>query len=290
MEWAPPRWLAFDEFTFLWLGAAILMLWAWRRVRIVDWLLFAAFATAAFSAQRNTILIGLIAPIVMVSYFPWKRAISPLLPFAASVLAIGIGIVASWGGGFQFRAAEWRYPGGAADFLLAHHVTGPIFNTYEYGGYLIWRLWPEQRVFIDGRSLSESLFDDYGRILYNVEEPGHENARQLLDRYGVQTIVMNSFEYSQGLVYRLAPSLADPRQSEWKLVYDDPTAIVLMRHPPDGVAPLDSLRVLTHMEAECDLHLQHEPRLRLCALSLSQVFTQVGDLRRARKWASVYQQ
>ena len=64
----------------------------------------------------------------------------------------------SWGNAFQLRAAEWRYPAGAADFLLAHHVAGPIFNTYEYGGYLIWRLWPEQRVFIDGRSLSESLF------------------------------------------------------------------------------------------------------------------------------------
>jgi hypothetical protein len=54
-----------------------LMLWAWRRVRIVDWILFAAFAAAAFSAQRNTILVGLIAPIVIVSYFPWKRVLPP---------------------------------------------------------------------------------------------------------------------------------------------------------------------------------------------------------------------
>jgi hypothetical protein len=186
------------------------------------------------------------------------------------------------------RAAEWRYPAGAADFLLAHHVAGPTFNTYEYGGYLIWRLWPEERVFIDGRSLSESLFQDYGRILYNVEEAGGNSAQQLLNRYGVQTIVMNTFEYSEGLVYRLAPALADPRQTEWKLVYDDPTAIVLMRHPPVGVAPLDSLRVLTHMEQECDWHLQHEPRAPLCARALSQVFTQVGDQARAREWYGRY--
>jgi hypothetical protein len=285
MEWAPPRWLAFNEFTLLWLGAAILMLWAYRRVRMVDWLLFAAFAVAAFSAQRNTILVGLIAPIVIVSYFPWKRAIPPLLPFAVSTVAIVTAMAVSWGDGFQFRAAEWRYPQGAADFLLAHHVSGRIFNTYEYGGYLIWRLWPEQRVFIDGRSLSESVFDDYGRILYNVEEAGHKDAQQLLDQYGVQTIVMNTFEYSQGLVYRLAPALADPRQTEWKLAYEDPTAIVVMRHPPDGVAPLDSLRVLTHMEAECDLHLQHEPGLRMCARALSEVFRQIGDTGRAQKWA-----
>jgi hypothetical protein len=289
LEWARPQWFAFNEFTVLWTGAALLMLWARRRVRPVDWLLFAAFAAAAFSAQRNTILIGLEAPIVIVSYFPWKRTLPPLVPFAASLLLIGGGILASAGSFFQLRAAEWRYPAGAADFLLAHHVTGPLFNTYEYGGYLIWRLWPQQRVFIDGRSLSESVFQDYGRILYNVEERGGKNAQQLLDRYGVQTIVMNTFEYSQGLVYRLAPALADPQQTEWKLVYDDPTAIVLMRHPPPGVAPLDSLRVLTHMEAECDLHLRHEPRLAMCARALGQVFAQVGDAARARQWLERYQ-
>jgi hypothetical protein len=288
LEWARPAMFAFNEFTALWLGAALLMLLAWRRVRLVDWILFLAFAAAAFSAQRNTILVGLIAPIAIVSYFPWKRALPPTVPFAASLLLLGGGIAASAGSGFQFRAAEWRYPAGAADFLLAHHVTGPIFNTYEYGGYLIWRLWPEERVFIDGRSLSESLFQDYGRILYNVEEAGGNSAQQLLNRYGVQTIVMNTFEYSEGLVYRLAPALADPRQTEWKLVYDDPTAIVLMRHPPVGVAPLDSLRVLTHMEQECDWHLQHEPRAPLCARALSQVFTQVGDQARAREWYGRY--
>ena len=99
---------------------------------------------------------------------------------------------------------------------------------------------------------------------------------------------MNTFEYSQGLVYRLAPALADPQQTDWKLVYDDPTAIVLMRHPPPGVAPLDSLRVLTHMEAECELHLQHEPRQPLCARALGQVFTRVGDPARARQWYGTY--
>jgi hypothetical protein len=92
------------------------------------------------------------------------------------------------------------------------------------------------------------------------------------------------------LVYRLAPALADPQQTEWKLVYDDPTAIVLMRHPPAGVAPLDSLRVLTHMEAECGLHLRHDPRQPLCARALSQVFTQVGDQARARQWYGTYLQ
>ncbi|HUB77616.1 MAG TPA: hypothetical protein VMB03_02415 [Bryobacteraceae bacterium] len=288
LEWARPAWFALNEFTFLWLAAALLMLRARRRVRWVDWLLFAAFLAAACSAQRNTILIGLFAPIVIVTYFPWKRKIQPLVPFAASLVLIAGAMATSWGNAFELRAAEWRYPSGAAGFLLTHHIHGHIFNTYEYGGYLIWRLWPEQQVFIDGRSLSESVFQDYGRILYNVEEPGG-NAQQLLDRYGIQTIVMNTFEYSQGLVYRLAPALADPQQTEWKLVYDDAAAIVLMRHPPPDVTTLDSLGILTHMEAECRLHLQHDPKMPLCARAMAQVFTQVGDPVRARQWYGTYQ-
>jgi len=289
LEWARPAWFAFNEFTFLWIAAALLMLRAWKRVRLADWILAAAFFAAAFSAQRNTILVGLVAPIAIVAYFPRKRHLAPLWPFAAATVLIAGAMATTWDNAFQLRAAEWRYPAGACDFLLAHHVAGHIFNTYEYGGYLIWRLWPEQQVFIDGRSLSESLFQDYGRILYNVEEPG-VNAQQLLDRYGVQTIVMNTFEYSQGLVYRLAPALADPQQTEWKLVYEDPAAIVLMRHPPPGVAPLDSLRILTHMESECTLHLQHDPKIPLCARALGQVFAQVGDQARARQWYATYRQ
>lgn len=287
-EWARPRWWVVNEFTVLLFGAAVVLLWARRRVRLADWLLFAAFAAAALTAQRNIILIGLLAPILIASYFPWKPTLPPAAPFAAALVLMAGAMAASAGSFFQLRAAEWKYPAGAADFLLQHHVTGPLFNTYEYGGYLIWRLWPAERVFIDGRSLSESVFEDYGRILYNHDENGGKTAQQLLDQYGIQTIVMNTLEYSEGLVYMLAPALADPQQTEWKLVYSDAAAIVLMRQPPPGVQPIDSLRILNHMEAECELHLEHEPQLARCARSLAQVFTQVGDRPRARRWLGIY--
>ena len=287
-EWARPRWWVVNEFTVLLFGAALVLLWARRRVRPADWLLFAAFAAAALMAQRNVFLIGLLAPILIASYFPWRPSLPPMAPFVAALVLMGGGIATSAGGFFQLRSAEWTYPAGAADFLLQHHITGPIFNTYEYGGYLIWRLWPQERVFIDGRSLSESVFEDYGRILYNHDESGGKTAQQLLDQYGIQAIVMNTLEPLEGLVYLLAPALADPRQTEWKLVYSDAAAIVLMRQPPPGVEPLDSLHILNHMEAECELHLEHQPQLARCARGLAQVFTQVGDRPRARQWLAIY--
>jgi hypothetical protein len=38
-------------------------------------------------------------------------------------------------------------PQDGADFLQRASVSGTMFNTYGIGGYLIWRLWPEKKVF-----------------------------------------------------------------------------------------------------------------------------------------------
>lgn len=40
---------------------------------------------------------------------------------------------------------DWReYPVGACDFIDARHLQGPMFNEYYYGGYVLWRFWPER--------------------------------------------------------------------------------------------------------------------------------------------------
>ena len=299
-EWAPtPLWPP-SLFSLTLFGALAVLVWGRRRVRLADWLLFGAFAAAAVMARRNDVLLAFLAPILIAGYLPaWKRNVptrwvgrrwAPVAAeFAvAALIACGIGAGIARGNFFQFRATEWRYPSGAADFLVAHRVSGPMFNTYEYGGYLIWRLWPQERAFVDGRALNESVFMDYTRILYNHDASGGKSAEELLRQYGVQAIVMNGFEYASGTLYLLAPSLGDPKQTEWKLVYQDPQSMIFMRNPPAGVQPLDSLAVFDHLEAECGFHIEHEPRYPGCARSLGQVFARLGVFDRARRWLRIY--
>jgi hypothetical protein len=294
IEWARPVLWPPSAFSVLLVVAAAVMIWARRQVRIADWLMFAAFAAAVVTAQRNTILAGLIAPIMLAAYAPWPRSLrwrfAAAYPYAvAGLLLVGIAAGVARGSFFQLRTADWRVPKGAADFLVSHQITQPMFNTYEYGGYLIWRLWPGQRTFIDGRALSESVFQDYARILYNHDaSDGLPSGEELLNRYNIQVIVMNTFEYATGPVYLLAPALADPAQTTWKLVYNDAQALVFMRTPPPGVQALNSLDVLSHMEDECGLHIEHEPASPRCARSLGQIFTKIGDYARARKWVGIY--
>ena len=289
LEWGPPSLWPPTAFSLLLVAAAVTLLWAHRGVRVVDWLLFLAFAVAALSAGRNTILIGLLAPVLMATYLPWKRTIHGYAEMGvAALLLTGLGIVFSGGQSFQLHAAEWAYPKGAADFLLSHHITERMFNTYEYGGYLTWRLWPRERVFIDGRALSESVFKDYRRILFDADDRDGKSAAQLLDRYGVQVAVMNTFEYTSGQAYLVAGALADPDNMGWNLVYADPQAIVFLRHPPEGMRILDSSEVLTAMESECDLHIQHEPQFPGCARNLGQILSNTGDFANARRWLGIY--
>jgi hypothetical protein len=282
-EWRPlPMWPP-TPYNVLLALAAVVLLRARRRVRLVDGLLFAAFAAAALAAGRNTFLIGLLAPILIATYLPKGRPLAAWTEFAAAVLvAAGAAVIVTGGNAFQWRAAEWAFPAGAAEFLRTRHITGRLFNTYEHGGYLIWKLWPLERVFIDGRALSESVFRDYGRILH------YAGSRELLDRYGVEVILMNTFEYSSGVGYALAPAVAEFENETWKLVYSDAQAVIFMRHPPAGVPILGPSAVEQHMEAECETHIEHEPDLPGCARALGLMFTASNDPAKAVRWLGTY--
>jgi hypothetical protein len=292
--WGPPY--AFDLLLY---AAAISLVLSWRSVRLSDWLLFAAFAAAALMAFRNELLIGLLAPVLIASYAPmdWLKSRAarlvrakpdarPLraLPYAAiALLAAATAWGAARGSFFQLRAAEWSYPAGAADFLLQHRISTPLFNTYEYGGYLIWRGLP---VFIDGRALSESVFQDYRYILGTP--PGDPRRDATLARYGVGAILVNSFEYNSGALYALVLALAQPGQSAWHLVYEDAQSLLFLRDVPPGIPVLDSRRLAAHLETECRLHIDHAPEFSLCARKLADLYMRAGDNESAKRALALY--
>ena len=204
------------------------------------------------------------------------------------LLTCGIAFQIVTKNGFQFRGAMWKYPAGAADFLLQHHIKGRIFNTYGQGGYLIWRLWPQEQVFLDGRALNEKVYSDASRISMNADSNGGKSGEELLKDYGIDVIVMDGFDSVGGSAYYLPAALADPSQKEWKLVYQDIHDVIYMRNPPPDVTPLKSLDALTAMEQQCEFYVaQGTP---LCSRGMMDIFGRIGDRERYRKWAAVYQQ
>jgi hypothetical protein len=222
---------------------------------------------------------------MLATYWPWKRALPAAAEWLTAAALLGGSLLLIAGGqAFQFRAAEWKYPSGAADFLLAHHISAPMFNTYELGGYLIWRLWPQEKVFIDGRALNETVYQDCRRIAFNANAEGGKSAGELLRQYGIEVILMDGFEYTSGSPYLLPAALSDPHQTEWKLVYRDGQAVVFMRHVPPDVEALPNLEALAAMEAQCATYIGHDPSRPRCTLGLADLFRRIGDLPLAARW------
>jgi hypothetical protein len=287
-EWNYPAWWPPDRFNMLAAGTVVLMIWFRKKVRFVDWLLFAVLGGSAASALRNVIFIGFIGPLLFGTYLPqWKRRVPVILEYAAGVALLGfIGLTVWNGRAFQLRVAEWKFPAETADFLINHKISGRIFNTYEQGGYLMWRLWPQNQVFIDGRALNESVGADYQRMQFNADTATGKTANDLLHQYGVNTIVMNGFDAVGNLQFLVA-ALSDPSQKEWKLVYEDKKDVIYMREPPPGVQPLPSITALGALEGQCNYNIHHGITVK-CARALGDMYLTIGDRERARGWLTVY--
>jgi hypothetical protein len=292
LEWQYPAfWLPPYGYAVVLIGSLAAMLISRRKTRPVDWILYFVFAAASLMAVRNTILMGLVGAVLLGAYLPvWKRAIPAAAEFAAATLVVvAIALAVQGGGVFQLRAAEWLLPTQAADFLQAHNVSGRMFNTYENGGYLVWRLWPTERDFIDPRGLSEEAYADYSRILYYADSNGGPSADELLAKYGIEVLVLDGFDRFTGRIHTLAAALADPKQTEWKLVQADNRSIVFMRQPPPGVQPLDNSLALESIGTQCQQQIEHDPGHPACASGIADFYTLIGEKARAAQWMSYYE-
>jgi hypothetical protein len=116
----------------------------------------------------------------------------------------------------RFRAEydPKKYPEAALSVLADRGPLGTIFADDEWGDYLIYRMYPEAKVFVDGR------FDLYGES-FTKKYLDVLNARygwqETLDRYGVDTVLLR-------VDTPLAGALKE--SARWRPVYDDGMAIV----------------------------------------------------------------
>jgi hypothetical protein len=78
-------------------------------------------------------------------------------------------------------------PAGAVQYLRTHDLPGKLFNAYYWGGYLIYRLYPSQPVFIDGRAdvYGDQLMERYVQVV--TLQP---NWRQILEQHDVRIVLV----------------------------------------------------------------------------------------------------
>jgi len=119
--------------------------------------------------------------------------------------------------GLRTQLLEIGTPVGAMDYIAEHGFRGNMFHPQAYGDYLIWRLWPQQKSFIDGRThlFSLSFVQDYFGIFHD------DRWESRLAKYDIQYLLLPKGDASCALMIEDAQS--SPR---WKLLYEDNVSVL----------------------------------------------------------------
>jgi hypothetical protein len=122
----------------------------------------------------------------------------------------------------DMREAE-RFPRDAAAFLRATNQPSNLFVYYDWGGYAIWKLYPQYRVFIDGRA--DLYGDDLMRQSMQTTTELRTGWREVLNHWGVNAVLIPpSCALAQAL--RLEP--------DWHTKVIHQGTILLVRNPIGG--------------------------------------------------------
>ncbi|SNB47212.1 hypothetical protein [Geobacter sp. DSM 9736] len=171
----------------------------------------------------------------------------------------------------------YRFPVAASDFLKKEKPSGRIFNYFNWGGYLIWSLYPEHQVFIDGRSLSLKAFDEYTRVLWTPEW------KDILHRHNMNMIILSTVDDFTGELYQVVNHIAaDP---SWHLVYCDDTTFVALEgtsnQPLIAAGELPKLMLYQQAASKAELLLRRGMNNPAVWQTLATAYSRTGHLEKA---------
>jgi hypothetical protein len=118
-----------------------------------------------------------------------------------------------------------QFPVRAADFMTANNISGTIYTTMYWGGYMIWRVGPEGKIFYDSRTLNVQRAWEYdnSRIIAPNQRPYWKG---LFNMYDIRVAVLPIYE-DNGRPNILTQSIA--ADNEWATVFANENEVVLAR-------------------------------------------------------------
>jgi hypothetical protein len=216
-----------------------------KRFDLTDFIIITGLSVMSLSASRYIPFFVPVAIVMIARYiFPLLEKLPRMEKFRAmadkgvwplSVLLL-ISLIVGINNGYLFKSGirSIRYPEGAARFLEENRISGNMFNPYVWGGYLIWKLYPDYKVFVDGRGLIGDIFFQEVKIMDAYARPveGMPEWKALLNAYNVNFILTFSVGNFNGRLVPLIPALlSDP---EWHLVYMDNISLIFVRDNPEN--------------------------------------------------------
>ncbi|HXI59076.1 MAG TPA: tetratricopeptide repeat protein [Polyangia bacterium] len=208
-----------------------------RRLLASHCFIAVAVVALAIIANRNILLLYWLAtPIAAMNYARGWRTLTvwlrrrwrrrwPMLVATATLVPVGLlglTIAAAAAEPTIARPAPWRAPVHSADIIERRAGSGTIFAADNYGGYLIWRLYPRFRPYMDTRLVLRSA-DEFAEYLALADDPGTFDAWE--QRFPFDYVLLPTAYPDRylGLVAHLYQG------TTWDLIFTDGTETLFAR-------------------------------------------------------------
>lgn len=234
-EWLPVNLSSPDSYNLVIYTAfvALLLVFSWKRVDATKIWIGIIFLVISVASWRNMplfplvtlpLLSEMIESLAPKGVYYYLRSWWVVLLLLAVVVYLGrdriYSVIPLATDDALVQVAGHKYPYNAVQYLKEHKLPGKMFNEYNWGGYLVWKL-PEKKVFIDGRmavwkTKDQDIFRDYLEVT------------QITDR---TPDILSQYDVDLALVYTDRPlrRYFVSRSTQWQLVYSDSLASLFRR-------------------------------------------------------------
>jgi len=217
------------------------------RQRVFEIVIMAFFVYAGFRMLRNLSLYALASfPVLAIlltdilqrfnldklEVKPQVKRLNNFLKILLSVLIILLIFLVANNKYYKYtevsRISGFSVPNGlerAVDFVKQNQIKGPMFNNFDIGGYLIWQLYPQERVFVDNRPEAYSV-----KFFNEIYKPMQEDKKKWLEfseKYGINLIFFGHTDttpWGQDFLSSIV------KNKDWRIVYVNEDAIILVKN------------------------------------------------------------
>jgi len=193
--------------------------------------LLAGFGIMSLLSARNAHLVGVVLPFVLTSaltgisdFLPFKKleavfrkmenqVSGSVLPILLTILVASIMLMGPAAGFNRFEPTI--FPVDAVGWLEKNPQPGRMFNAFDWGGYILLHLWPEQKTFI------ESHTDVTGEATQKYETviSLQDGWQEIFDQYNITWVIIPPpWPLSRELIAQ-----------GWEVLYEDETAVILVK-------------------------------------------------------------
>lgn len=237
-EWQSPDFHTVEALPFAGLLLLLLGVLGVARQRLVlsDFLLVAGFGLMGLLAARNIPLFALAAPLVLARHaepwlqelsakfkrkkvrkhasVSWQRGLNAAIVVVVALLVVARAAIVATPAA-NAKALNAKLPVAAVDFIQRQQPPGTLYNSYNWGGYLIWEL-RDYPVYVDGRTdlYADGILNEWLNTMH-----AKTGWQATLDRWEVRLVLIEpSWPLAKLLPYE-----------GWQLLYKDELAVVYGR-------------------------------------------------------------